>query len=405
MLVKNNQLFNKKKILIIVQNLPVPFDRRVWMEATSLQKEGFVVSVICPKKYDYNNSDEVLENVNIFRYPLLLEANTSPLAFLFEFISCFIFTSLLSLKVLYKIGFKVIHICNPPETYFSLAFLYKLFGKKIIFDHHDLSPEMYLAKQHNAKKSSFYYRLLLWMEKMTFKVSDIIITTNQSHKLVAVERGKINSKNIFIVRSGPDIDRFKGFKYIESLKQKKPYLICYLGEMCKQDGVGLFLTELNNFNSPFIKENVQITFIGKGPEQPNLVKQSMQLGLESYVNFTGRISDLDLANYLYSADLCFDTSPYNSWTDRSTMNKIIEYMAFSNPVVAFNLFETKYSANQAGLYADNGNYEDFFKKIEYLLENKKVREKMAAVGTTRFNNELSWTFSKRYLFEAYNMVL
>ena len=234
------------------------------MEATSLQKEGFVVSVICPKKYDYINSDEVLENVNIFRYPLLLEANTSPLAFLFEFISCFIFTSLLSLKVLYKIGFKVIHICNPPETYFSLAFLYKLFGKKIIFDHHDLSPEMYLAKQQDAKESSFYYRLLLWMEKMTFKVSDIIITTNQSHKLVAVERGKINSKNIFIVRSGPDIDRFKGYKYIDMLKAFKPFEGKYSpDELCPNH----YTAEGNKIVADFI-----VSTLNKKPSQGHLNK-------------------------------------------------------------------------------------------------------------------------------------
>lgn len=394
---------NDKKVLIIVQNLPVPFDRRVWMEATSLQQEGYTVSVICPKKYGYNKSFEILEKINIFRYPLILEANKSPLAFLFEFISCYLFTSLLSLKVLFKVGFDVIHICNPPETYFSLAFLYKLLGKKIIFDHHDLSPEMYLAKQENAKENSFYFKLLLWMEKMTFKVSDIVITTNESHKLVAESRGEVDSGNVFVVRSGPDIDRFQGYKQIESLKQDKKYLVCYLGEMCEQDGVGPFLIELKKYNNTFFKENVLFAFLGKGPEQPNLVIKSKELELD-YVHFTGRVSDLDLADYLYTADLCFDTSPFNSWTDRSTMNKIIEYMAFSNPIVAFNLTETKHSAKDTGIYAANGDYLDFFAKVEMLLKDEEKRNIMAKFGLNRFNNELSWNYSKKNLFEAYNKI-
>lgn len=395
----------KNKVLIIVQNLPVPFDRRVWMEATTLKQNGYEVSVICPQKYNHTKSFEVIEDINIYRYQLLLEANKSPLAFLFEFISCFLFTSILSIKVLLKNGFDIIHICNPPETYFSLAFVYKLLGKKNIFDHHDLSPEMYLAKQSNAKEDSFYFKLLLWMEKMTFKVSNIVITTNESHKQVAIKRGGIDPGNIFIVRSGPDIERFKGYEYKEELKRGKKYLVCYLGEMCEQDGVGSFLSELKRHNRPFIKEQVQFVFIGKGPEQPNLVVKNKQLGLEDYVYFTGRVSDLDLANYLYTADLCFDTSPYNSWTDRSTMNKIIEYMAFENPIVSFDLTESKYSAQEAAHYVERGNYVEFFQSIESLLKNELERKQMAKIGNNRFKEQLQWSNSIPNLLLAYKNVV
>ena len=336
------------------------------------------------QKYSYKKSSEVIEDINIFRYPLLLEANKSPIAFLFEFISCFVLTSILSIKALFKKGFDIIHICNPPETYFPLAWMYKLAGKKIIFDHHDLSPEMYLAKQKGAREDSFYFKLLLWMEKMTFKVADIVITTNESHRKVAINRGDKEPDNVVIVRSGPDIERFKGYNFNEELKRGKKYLVCYLGEMCEQDGVGLFLSKLKEYDSSFFKEEVQFVFVGKGPEQPNLVIKSRDLGMEGYVYFTGRVSDVDLANYLYTADLCFDTSPYNSWTDRSTMNKIIEYMAFNNAIISFDLTESKFSAGDTALFIERDNYELFFKSIENLLKNKTKIDQMAAYGARTF---------------------
>lgn len=395
----------KNKVLIIVQNLPVPFDRRVWMEATTLKQNGYEVSVICPQKYNHTKSYEVIEDINIYRYPLLLEANRSPIAFLFEFMSCFLFTSFLSLKVLFKNGFDIIHICNPPEIYFSLAFVYKLFGKKIVFDHHDLSPEMYLAKQEDAKEESFYFKLLLWMEKMTFKVANLVITTNESHKQVAIKRGGKVAEEVFVVRSGPDIERFKGYEYKEELKRGEKYLVCYLGEMCEQDGVGLFLNELKIYNSEFFKDNVQFVFIGKGPEQPNLIVQNKKLNLDNYVYFTGRVSDLDLANYLYTADLCIDTSPYNSWTDRSTMNKIIEYMAFENSIVTFDLTETKHSAGEAAVYIEKNNYSSFFDAIIELLKNESKRKEIASIGKKRFENNLKWSNSIPNLLRAYETII
>lgn len=239
---------------------------------------------------------------------------------------------------------------------------------------------------------------------MTFKVSDLVITTNESHKQVAIERGEKKSENIFVVRSGPDIDRFKGYEYKEELKRGKKYLVCYLGEMCEQDGVGSFLSELKKYDSNFFKENVQFAFIGKGPEQPNLVIKNKELNLESYVYFTGRVSDLDLANYLYTADLCFDTSPYNSWTDRSTMNKIIEYMAFENSIVSFDLTESKYSTDGSAVFVERNNYNRFFEAIEQLLKDHEMREKMAHIGSERFKKHLQWSNSISKLLSAYGNI-
>jgi glycosyltransferase involved in cell wall biosynthesis len=392
-----------KKVLIIVQNLPVPFDRRVWLEATTLQQNGYDVSVICPKKYGYNKSHEVLEGVHIFRYPLVIEGNRSPFAFLLEFTSCFAFTAYLSVRVLFSVGFDVIHICNPPETYFPLAFFYKILRKKIIFDHHDLSPEMFIAKGYGASKDSFFYRLLVLMEKLTFKVADAVITTNESHKRVAMERGKKRCDRIFVVRSGPDMERFSGFAYDGRLKEGKEFLVCYLGEMCEQDGVGIFLRELSSLDSKFLRESVHFAFIGKGPAQADLAKEAEALSLWN-VRFTGRVTDLELANYLSTADLCIDTSPYSEWADRSTMNKIIEYMAFSRPVLSFDLTESIRTLGDRSLVAKPGDYEDFFSKIVSILGDADLRIRVGTSNRKRFLDALSWRYSVPNLLKAYDAV-
>jgi len=393
------------KILIIVQNLPVPFDRRVWMEATTLERANYQVSIISPQKYNYTKSYEVIENVNVFRYPLLIEAHKSPLAFLCEFGTCFLFTSYLSLKILLLKGFDIIHICNPPDIYFPLAFIYKLFRKKIIFDHHDLSPEMYLAKNLHKKESSFFFKLLIILERLTFIVSDVIIATNESHKTIAMTRGKKKESDIFVVRSGPNLSRFQNYHYDENLKNKKKYLVCYLGEMCEQDGVGEYLRQLDKYDRSFFEENVQMTFIGAGPDQIFMKNLAKNLNLDTFVNFTGRVSDSILANYLTTADLCFDTSPCNSWTDKSTMNKIIEYMAFEKTIISFDLKETKYSAGDAVVCIPKNNYNLFFKTMIELLINVKERNVRSAIGKKRFEQKMSWVNSFPNLLHAYDAAI
>jgi glycosyltransferase involved in cell wall biosynthesis len=390
------------EVLIIVQNLPVPFDRRVWLEATTLCSAGYNVSIISPKGKDgeYRESYERREGIDIFRYSIPSEANGIT-GYIFEFAYCWVMTGILSVKVWLTKGFDVIHACNPPETYFLLALVYKFFGKKFIFDHHDLSPEMYLAK---GKNRDFLYRGLLWLEYLTFKTANVIIATNQSHKEIAMKRGGVDEERIFVVRSGPDFDRLKILESEPDLKDGFPYLACYLGEMCPQDGVDYLLKAVKVYVVELGRHDTKFILIGGGSALEDLKELSSNLGLDSYVEFTGRISDHDLCRYLSSADLCLDPDPYTEWANQSTMNKIMEYMAFGKPVVAFDLKENRYSAQDAAVYAKPNDVVEFAELIADLLDDGDKQQAMGSVGLNRVRKTLAWEHSKPYLLAAYERV-
>jgi glycosyltransferase involved in cell wall biosynthesis len=394
----------KDKVLIIVQNLPVPFDRRVWLEATSLDLAGYQVSVICPKgkKGKYQAGHEILENVHIYRYPPAPEARGT-ISYLFEFVYCWLMTSLLSFRVWRSRGFDILHACNPPETFFLLGLFYKLFGKRFIFDHHDLSPEMYLAK--GGKRQGFLYNGLLWLERQTFKTADVIITTNQSHKKIAMSRGGVPEDRIFIVRSGPDLLRLQVLDPEESLKGGFSYLACYLGEMCPQDGIDYLLRAIQVIIRDMEREDVKFVLMGGGPALDELQQLNSELGLDSRVVFTGRVSDDDLCRYLSTADICLDPDPYTEWADQSTMNKIMEYMAFGKPIVAFDLKEHRFSAQNAAVYAPPNDINIFANLILELLDQPQKRLEMGEFGLQRVKTELAWSYSEPFLLAAYQKAM
>ncbi len=392
------------KILIIVQNLPVPFDRRVWLEATTLAEHAYKVSVICPKgkKGKYNAWYEYLEGIHIYRYPAPPEAY-SALGYIFEFAYCWLATAMISLWVKVFRGFDVIQACNPPETFFVLAWIYKQFGCKFIFDHHDLSPEMYVAK--GGIKNGLLYRGLLLLEKLTFNTADVVMTTNQSHKDIAKSRGGISDEKIFIVRSGPDLSRLVPVSSVPALKHGRPWLVCYLGEMCPQDGVDYLLRAADYIINEKDRTDIQFTFIGGGAAMPDMQKLSKEMGLDNWVHFTGRVSDEDLCRYLSTADVCVDPDPYTEWANQSTMNKIMEYMAFSKPVVAFDLRENRFSGQGAAVYAKPNEEQKMGSLILDLIEDEKQRRRMGEYGRKRVEMELSWEYSVPPLLKAYNKVV
>lgn len=393
-----------RRVLIIVQNLPVPFDRRVWMEATTLTKHGYQVSVICPKgkKGKFDKAFESLEGVDIYRYPAPPEASGA-LGYIFEFAYCWLMTAGLSLRVRWRRGFDVIHACNPPETFFALALPYKLLGARFIFDHHDLSPEMYAAK--TGKKSGVLYRGLLWLEKLTFRAADCVITTNESHKAIARKRGNVSEDRIFIVRSGPDLDRLKPVRPESALKEGHAFLSIYLGEMCPQDGVDYLLRAIEYIVNGKGRTDIQFTFVGGGPSLPDMEKMAEEMGLMDHVTFTGRVSDADLCRYLSAADVCVDPDPFTEWSNQSTMNKIIEYMTFAKPIVAFDLKEHRFSAMDAATYATPNDEQELAERVLDLLADPARRESMGRFGRERVENVLSWAHSAPILLEAYEFVL
>ena len=387
-----------RKVLILVENLSVPFDRRVWLEARALRENGAKVSVICPR-FKREKSFEVLEGVNIYRY-------SSPpptrgvLSYVVEFLYCFIMTFALSIYVFIRHDFDVIHACNPPDTFFVIGLFYKVFGKKFYFDQHDLCPEVYLAK-YGTHKKDFLFRILLFMEYLTYKTADRVIVTNESYKDIAISRGRLDPGKVFVVRTGPDLDRFKRLSPENSLKNGKKFLVSYLGVMAPQDGVDYLLLAIDIIINKYKRNDILFNLIGSGDSIEDLKKLKEELHLNGSVVFAGRISDEKLIRYLSTSDVCVAPDPKNPLNDKSTMNKILEYMAMACPIVSFDLRESRYSAGDAALYATSNNICEFADKILELLEDKKRRHEMGRLGRDRLKGKLSWDFNKKRLIDVY----
>lgn len=387
----------KKKILIIVENLPVPFDSRVWKEACSLQKAGYEVTVLCPRGKGYTQGHEVVDGIHIYRHPLPREGN-SPLGYVGEYSCALLWEFLYTWRIFFRHGFHVIQGCNPPDNIFLIALPFKLFGVKYIFDHHDANPELYLSKY--GKKGIFYI-IQVWLEKLTFYFTDVAISTNWSYKNLAVNRGGLAPEDVFVVRNGPDLETFKPVAAKAKLKYGKPYLIGYVGTMSIQEGLDI-LVDIAEYIKNLGRHDIHFTCVGGGPGLAGLRKLVKDKGLGDMMNFTGRIPDQDLLEILSTADVCVNPDKPCEMNDISTMIKIMEYMALGKPIVQFNLKEGRFSAGEASLYSDNHNQvPDFAAKILWLLERPEEREKMGEFGRVRVAQELAWEYSVQNLLSAY----
>jgi glycosyltransferase involved in cell wall biosynthesis len=390
---------NGKRVLIVVQNLPVPFDRRVWLEATTLRSHGYTVSVICPKAKGFSAPYEVLEGVHIHRYALPFEARGA-LGFVGEFAWCFLATLFKSVKVAWRHGFDVIHACNPPDTYWVLGLLSRPFGKRFVFDHHDLSPEMYEAKFE--RPSRVVHAALRFLEWCSFRVADVAIATNESYKQVAVDRCSMPRDRIFTVRSGPDLGRLRRYAPDLALKARRDKLVVYLGEMCKQDGVEYLLRALEILRESGRGDDVFTVLVGGGPHQEEVGRYAGELGLGDATRFTGRVSDDELCRILSSADVAVDPDPKTPWSDKCTMNKIVEYMYFGLPIVCFDLTEHRVSAGDAALYVAPNQEQALADALRQLLDDPAMRERMSRIGRARVETKLAWQYSIPPLLEAYD---
>ncbi|MFZ0396177.1 MAG: glycosyltransferase family 4 protein [Terracidiphilus sp.] len=392
----------QRNILIIVQNLPVPFDRRVWQEATSLRRAGFGVAVVCPKKKIYTKSYEQLEGVDIYRYPLAYEADSGVAGYFVEFVYCWLASLWLALKAYSHRPFHAIHACNPPDTFFALALMFRPLGVKFVFDHHDLCPEMYAAK--GRPRTGFLYRMLLLLERLTLRSADMVIAVNRSHREIAMQRGGIETARIVVVRSGPP-RAWADLSVAEpSLKGDRKYLVIYLGEMCQQDGVDHLLRAIRQYADSFPMDTL-FAFIGGGPDQQRMKDMARDMGLHDWVRFTGRVPDQVLWQYLATAELCVDPDPYTDWSDLSTMNKIIEYLAFGKPVVAFDLTEHRRSAHAAAVYVHPNDDAKLCAAVRELLIDSDRRQTMGRYGQQRFREHLAWENSEEALVEMYSKLL
>ncbi|MBF2005407.1 MAG: glycosyltransferase family 4 protein [Chlorogloeopsis fritschii C42_A2020_084] len=390
------------KVLIVVENLPVPFDRRVWMEATTLQKAGYQVSTISPKGNGFEKDYEEIEGIHIYRHPLPPE-ESSVKGYLREYSWAVSWQFRLAQRVWQEQGFDVIHICNPPDLLFLVAGWYKIFhGVKVIFDHHDLSPEMYIAKYN--RRDVFYYGLRL-AERLTYATADLAIATNESHRKIALTRGGKNPKQVFVVRSAPDLSRFHFISPNPSYRQGKKYLVGYMGVMGEPEGIDYLLRMVRYLVTEKKRKDIHFMLIGNGPAAEKLKALSKKLEVTEFVEFTGFKTGKELLERLSSCDVCVEPSPKSAYNENCTMNKILEYMALGKPIVQFDLREGRRSAEGASLYAKPNDEIEFAHKIIELLDSPQLREKMGTEGRHRMEDILEWRHQAPKLLEAYAEVL
>ena len=390
-----------RRVLIIVENLPLPFDRRVWQEARTLAGAGYRVSIICPKAPGYEKSFEDIDGIHIHRHWLPREADGA-LGYAFEYSVALFMEFWLSLKVALGRGFDVLQACNPPDTIFLIGAFYKAFGKKFVFDHHDINPELYEAK---FGKKGWGRRLLLALERLSFRTADLVISTNESYRRIAMERGGKDPRNVFVVRSGPDLTRIQRRPPNPSLKQGRKYLVGYVGVMGKQEGIDLLLQAVQHIVRELGRHDIHFGLVGGGTELPAMRALAKQLGVAEFVTFTGRAPDAELLEMLNTADICVNPDRANEMNDRSTMNKIMEYMALGKPVVQFDLTEGRVSAGDASWYARPNDVADLAQKMVALLDDENQRIHMGAIGRERVERVLSWQHEAPRLLSAYDNLL
>jgi len=390
-----------RRILIVVENLPCPFDRRVMQEARTLAAAGYLVSIICPKAPGYEKSFEEIDGIHIHRHWLPKEADGA-LGYALEYSVALFMEFLLSLKIAFGRGFDVLQACNPPDTIFLIGGFYKLFGKKFVFDHHDINPELYEAK---FGKQGWGRKLLVFLERLSFRTADMVISTNESYRRIAVERGGKDPADVFVVRSGPDLTRMKMVPPNPALKKGRQYLVGYVGVMGKQEGIDLLLQAVELIVKQLGRTDIQFGLVGGGTELPAMRELAKKLGVDEYVTFTGRAPDAELLEMLNTADICVNPDRHNDMNDRSTMNKIMEYMALGKPVVQFDLTEGRVSAGDASWYARPNDVADLAQKMVALLGDENQRAHMGAIGRDRIEHALSWQHEAPRLLAAYDNLL
>jgi glycosyltransferase involved in cell wall biosynthesis len=386
-----------RHILIIVENLPVPFDRRVWQEANTLSENGAKVSIICPKTKDYTQKYEVINGIEIYRHPLNAEGSGA-WGYLREYSTALFWEFFLALKIYSKKKFQIIHGCNPPDLIYLVALPFKLFGVKYVFDHHDINPELYEAK---FNKRGAFYNLMLFFERRTYRHADYSIVTNESYREIAIARGKMDPEKVAIVRSGPKLDRLKITAGNPTYKKGRKFLIGYLGVIGDQEGIDLLLDAFKVVLSD--RDDVQLAIVGGGTSVEALKRLSVEMGLGEYVDFYGRVSDDLMVDILNTADICVNPDKPSTMNNLSTMNKIMEYMALKKPIVQFDLKEGRYSAQQASLYATD--VDDFAAKLNMLLNDDALRKEMGEFGYNRVIKDLSWDHESKKLVEFYSKVI
>lgn len=386
----------ERKILIIVENLPVPFDTRVWQEATTLAANGYTVSVICPVGKGYTKEEETLSGVHIFRHRLPPEGNGA-VGYFREYGSALKEELRLAKKIYREIGFDVIHGCNPPDDIYLVASYFKKYGVRYVFDHHDICPELFEAKFGSTK--GLLYKSQVWLERQTYRHCTFAFVTNESYRKIAIERDKMPPEKVIVLRSGPRLERMRILPPDPAIRRGYPCMVGYVGVIGQQEGIEYILQAAQYIKAH--ENNVFWGIVGGGPHWEALKKQAHDMGLDDCVELTGRVDDETMLRYLNTADVCVNSDTYNAMNDKSTMNKVLEYMALGKPIVQFDLTEGRFSAQEASLYARRNDAVDMAQKIQTLLADPALRERMGRFGRDRILNDLCWDKTSQALLEGY----
>ena len=385
----------RPRILIIVQNLPVPFDRRVWLECKALTAAGYDVTVVCPKGKN-DPAYEVLDGVTLLKYQPYAPGG-SALSFIVEYAYSFLATAALVLRARRNGKFAVLQACNPPDIFWPIArWLRRRDRTRFVFDHHDLCPELYDSRFPHGR--ALPKRGLLALERATFHTADQVVSTNTSYAEIAVLRGSKAPEDVTVVRTGPDPERLLRSADVPALRHGRKHLVAYIGVMGPQDGVDLAVRAAAHVVHNLGRTDVAFTFLGSGDSYPELVALRDELGLQDYVELPGRVPDQTVVDVLSTAAVGLSPDPKNPLNDVSTMNKTLEYMAFELPVIAFDLKETRVSAGDAASYIESGDIAAYAHAIVELLDDPDKREAMGKKGRVRIEQELGWPYQRdRYV--------
>jgi glycosyltransferase involved in cell wall biosynthesis len=390
------------RILIIVQNLPVPFDRRVWLECQALVSAGHRVTVVCPKGDD-DPAYEVVDKVELYKYRGYFSRG-SKIGFVCEYASSFLTTAWLTLKARRSGRFAVVQACNPPDIFWPIGLALRALDRtRFVFDHHDLSPELYKSRFPDGPELP--YKLLRALERTTHRTADHVISTNDSYRDVAVRRSGKSASDVTVVRTGPDPERLQRGPASPELRRGRRFLAAYIGVMGPQDGVDIVVRAADVVVNQKGRDDIAFTLIGSGDCFDDLVALRDELGLAGYVEFTGRAPDELVARILSTADIGLSPDPKNPLNDVSTMNKTMEYMAFELPVIAFDLRETRVSAGDAGVYVTPNDVHDYAEAIVALMDDEPRRARLGKLGRVRVEQELAWSYQRRAYLGVYRRLI